>query len=180
MTVQGIPIGAQPPFKIRVQVLGAGQTADNVVVEGTTRGSRSASLRQLTGRIGRICSELSRLGHSNDEIAAVLDVDTCQVVEWLSVVEMKRQKAATASRKVLLNLSVRYPVFEEVLHLFLPSCSKNDRVMFTLFDKNRGCLGDTSMDMDHLICAPNHKLYGPFNLHANVDLVGSIQLKWLR
>jgi len=104
------------------------------------------------------------------------------VVEWLSTVEMEQQKmsgAREASRQVLHNLSMRYPLIEEVLHLFLPSCSKNDRVKFTLFDKKLACLGDTAIDMGRLVSAPSLKLSGPFNLHANVEIVGSIQLRWL-
>jgi len=191
MTVCGLDLTTQYPFKIKVTVLEKNHKGeDRAVAEETTRPSRTLSLRCLTEPLKRSCIQLSKLGHPAQVIADVLDVAVSQVEDCLNQnalnaferdesTESLNKANIAAKEKQTKRLGVMYPLFEEILHLLVPICKRNQRVRMTLLDKNEARLGDATMGMDGLHDSTNLEIRGPFYLHANVEIVGSMRLMWL-
>jgi len=190
ITVRGLALTTQHPFKIRVRVLNANCNENNAVAEGTTAVSRTVSLRYLTEPLKRSCIQLSKLGHTAQVIADVLNVELSQVEDCLTEnalkcdfqkkteVNLKERKAA--KEKQTKRLDVMYPLFEEILHLLVPTCKRWQCIRLTLLDKNGARLGDATVGMDGLLDSKTSDIRGPFYLHSNVEILGSMRLTWLR
>jgi len=190
ITVRGLDLTAQYPFKLGVQVLDAAtQAAHGVVVETTSKASRTLSLSWLTEPLKRSCLQLSQLGHTPQVIADVLGVDVSQVEDCMTEDTLKPPSSTITKEDKRANkdtketqkarLGVKYPLFEEILHLLIPICKSTHRVKLTLLDKKGKSLGETSVSMQSVFECQNLKLYGPFYLNPNVEVVGSIRLRWL-
>merc|ERR1712206_45698 len=184
-TVRGLDLAAQHPFKIKVRVLDKIRNGDDhAVAEGATRPSRTMSLRYLSEPLKRSCIQLSRLGHTAQVIADVLDVEVSQVEDCLTenalkqslTKELSKKAKKAATEKQTKRLGVMYPLFEEILHLVVPNCQRHYRVRMTLLDKNDARIGDATVGMDGLHDAAISEIRGPFYLNSNVEIVGSLRL----
>jgi len=150
------------------------------MVEGTTNASHPQEQKQLSETLQGIAKGLSDKGLDSTEIAELLDVGPKQVEHFMKTLDPEKLKEYQAAQ--LEFVSVRQPLFEEVVQMLLPCGCSDDlaSVELAILDKRQKVLATSRVTMPNLLDAPNLKMEGPFATDVEgVDLVGEMMFRWL-
>jgi len=195
-TIRGLALGAQYPFKVRLQVVRSGVNGaeDTMLAESCTQLSHPKVQKELAEAYQEIARNLAEKGNSAEDIAEILMVGIPEVKNYLQEVadeDGKHEQGKTREQEQLARLSVKQPRFDEALQLLLP-CDSVDSLtvlVLTILDKKQATIGTARIPMPRVMDTANSELQGPFGTDAaglsveneakGVSVVGSFRLRWL-
>eukprot|EP00928_Gymnodinium_smaydae_P035197 TRINITY_DN24813_c0_g1_i1.p1 TRINITY_DN24813_c0_g1~~TRINITY_DN24813_c0_g1_i1.p1 ORF type:complete len:978 (+),score=131.42 TRINITY_DN24813_c0_g1_i1:58-2934(+) len=143
--------------------------AAQVLAEALSGESFAKSVQGLAEAVMPICAALRARGHSNQDIADILEVDLIQVDQFLRHCSLQDARTSRQERNVLLEAqarelakrSVRNPRFDEVVQLLVPPWQGPCQIELAILDRQRKCLGRALVPLDALLGTPSLRFDGP-------------------
>jgi hypothetical protein len=89
------------------------------------------------------------------------------------------EKRKTKKKRISL-IETKQVSFEEVIHLLLSDVGEDADVRLVLTDRNGRVEGDTRIPFTEIFASPgSHQIHGPFGLGKNLQVHGSIWVRWV-
>jgi hypothetical protein len=191
-SVKGLRLGAEFPFKVRVQVRhsednrGARKsnsndlvenkkntkpilqrsnstlTKEGICAESVTKDSAPKEQKQLGEALQGIATKLAQKGNPADEIANILDVELPLVEHFLESLDETQDKSKAKDMEQAA--AQRKPCFDEVLQMLLPigTCDQFNWVELAVLDKRKKAIATAKIPMSQILAADGFHVNGPF------------------